>query len=151
MTFDLVFSWWLNLLNPNTSWHYELGTMSGQDTIIRSQGWEVCRTDNDKCHNDYNAVFRKRDWVSVMHEQQNHHSWVKTELAKRKLHPLWFLCVQTTTFLIHKYASIMNGVEARPLGKGKGQGSLHTRCEVVIYRAMCAWWMRACWGQGCSF
>lgn len=59
--------------------------MSGQDTIIRSQGWEFCRTDNDKYHNDYNTVYWKCYWVSVMHEQQNHHSWIKTWISKEKI------------------------------------------------------------------
>ena len=123
--------------------------MSGQDTIIRSQGWEVCRTDNDKCHNDYNTVYWKCYWVSVMHEQQNHHSWIKTKLAKRKLQPPWFLCAQRTAFPIHTYASIMNGVEARPLGEGDGEETLTNLLlsnELKSY--VC---MRACWGLGHSF
>lgn len=123
--------------------------MSGQDTIIRSQGWEVCRTDNDKCHNDCNRVYWKCYWVSVMRDQQNHHSWIKTELAKRKLHPLWLLCVQTTTFLIHKYASIMNGVEASPTGRGEEAGILpHPLGSSDLESYVC---MKACWGLSCSF
>lgn len=99
--------------------------MTGQDTIIRSQGWEFCRTDNDKYHNDYNTVYWKCYWVSVMHEQQNHHSWIKTELAKRKLQLLWFLHGRRPAFLIHKLnASIMNGGEARALGKEVGERNL---------------------------
>lgn len=100
--------------------------MTGQDTIIiRSQGWEFCRTDNDNYHNDYNTVYWKCYWVSVMHERQNHHSWIKTELAKRKLQLLWFLHGRRPAFLIHKLsASIMNGGEARALGKEGGEGNL---------------------------
>lgn len=99
--------------------------MSGQDTIIRSQGWEFCRTDNDKYHNDYNTVYGKCYWGSAMHEQQNHHSWIKTELAKWKLQLFHFCHGLRPAFLIHKLnASIVNGGEASTLGKKGGEWKL---------------------------